>query len=70
VARDPALLNAVSRVFFEEVRGWLRRAAGVVHWGAAVEAGAVTFVQRFGGSLNLNPHLHMDGGRRRVCVSR
>ena len=27
--------------------------------GARVEAAAVTFVQRFGGSLNLNPHLHM-----------
>jgi hypothetical protein len=59
VARDPALLNAVSRVFFEEVRGWLRSAVGVVPRAAAVEAGAVTFVQRFGGSLNLNPHLHM-----------
>jgi len=26
VARDPSLLNAVSRVFFEEVRAWRRRA--------------------------------------------
>ena len=58
VARDPALLNAVSRVFFEEVRGWLRATAGTVA-GARIEAAAVTFVQRFGGSLNLNPHLHM-----------
>lgn len=57
-ARDPALLNAVSRVFFEEVRAWLRAAVGAVP-GARVEAAAVTFVQRFGGSLNLNPHLHM-----------
>ncbi len=58
VARDPALLNAVSRVFFEEVRAWLRASAGAVP-GVRVEAAAVTFVQRFGGSLNLNPHLHM-----------
>ena len=58
VARDPALLNAVSRVFFEEVREWLRGAAGAV-LGARVEAAAVTFVRRFGGSLNLNPHLHV-----------
>jgi len=58
VARDPALLNAVSRVFFEEVREWLREAAGAV-LGARVESAAVTNVQRFGGSLNLNPHLHV-----------
>jgi hypothetical protein len=58
VARDPTLLNAVSRVFFEEVRAWLRAAVGAVP-AADVEAAAVTFVQRFGGSLNLNPHLHM-----------
>jgi hypothetical protein len=58
VARDPALLNAVSRVFFEEVRAWLRAAVGAVA-PADVEVAAVTFMQRFGGSLNLNPHLHM-----------
>ena len=58
VARDPALLNAVSRVFFEELRAWLRASAGAVP-GARVEAAAVTNVQRFGGSLNLNPHLHV-----------
>ncbi len=58
VARDPSLLNAVSRVFFEEVRAWLRATVGPVP-GARVEVAAVTYVQRFGGSLNLNPHLHM-----------
>jgi len=58
VARDTTLLNAVSRVFFEEVREWLRGAAGATP-GAVLEAAAVTYVQRFGGSLNLNPHLHM-----------
>jgi len=58
VARDPSLLNAVSRVFFEEVRAWLRGVAGEVP-GARVEVAAVTYVQRFGGSLNLNPHFHM-----------
>ncbi|MBK6529602.1 MAG: transposase [Deltaproteobacteria bacterium] len=59
VARDPALLNAVSRVFFEEVRAWLRQAAAGTPTGARREGAAVTYVQRFGGSLNLNPHLHM-----------
>jgi len=47
VARDPALLNAVSRVFFEELRAWLRASAGAAP-GARVEAAGVTNVQRFG----------------------
>nr|MBK7070552.1 transposase [Deltaproteobacteria bacterium] len=59
VARDTALLNAVSRVFFEEVREWLRQAAAGTPTGARREGAAVTYVQRFGGSLNLNPHLHV-----------
>jgi hypothetical protein len=58
VAREQALLNAVSRVCFEEVRAWLREAGGSVP-GARVEAAAVTFVPRFGGSLNPHLHLHL-----------
>ena len=58
VARDTALLNAVSRVFFEEVRAWLRGAAGAIPE-AVSQAAAVSQIQRFGGSLNLNPHIHM-----------
>ena len=47
-------------MFFVEVRAWLRATAGTVP-GARVEVATVTYVQRFGGSLNLNlnPHLHM-----------
>ena len=56
VARDASLLNLVARVFFEEIRRWLRSAAGWSAPGVKIETGAVTFVQRFGGSLNLNEH--------------
>jgi hypothetical protein len=59
VARDPALLTKVSRIFFEAIRAHLRAKAGGAGPGERVEVGAVTFVQRFGGSLNLNPHLHV-----------
>ncbi len=62
VARDPSLLTKVSRIFFEAVRDRLRqRAAGVeaADEGVRREIGAVTFVQRFGSALNLNPHLHV-----------
>ena len=62
VARDPSLLTKVSRIFFEAVRDLLRqRVVGVeaADEGVRREIGAVTFVQRFGSALNLNPHLHV-----------
>ena len=62
VARDPGLLTKVSRIFFEAVRDRLRqRVVGVeaADEGVRREIGAVTFVQRFGSALNLNPHLHV-----------
>jgi len=62
VARDPGLLTKVSRIFFEAVRDRLRqRVVGVeaAEEGVRREIGAVTFVQRFGSALNLNPHLHV-----------
>jgi hypothetical protein len=59
-------LTALSRIFADAVgqwyRGWAER-AGVAH-GDAARPGAVTFVQRFGSSLNLNVHFHtcfLDG---------
>lgn len=63
LARDAKLLTAALRVFVSEVfrsqrrRGGIRRARD----GAC---GGVTGVQRFGGALNLNIHLHtlvLDG---------
>jgi len=58
------VLSAFVRIFFEAIRARHRAwadAAGLVTNGAtaAAETGAVTFVQRFGSSVNLNVHLHV-----------
>jgi cell division septation protein DedD len=60
LARDPAALTLVSRAFWEELRRWLREASHLTPGDdERIETGAITFVQRFGGSLNLNVHLHV-----------
>ena len=63
VARDPVLLTKVARIFFEAVRAHLRAKVAVGEGtgdeGARREIGAVTFVQRFGGALSLNHHMHV-----------
>jgi len=65
-AFNAKVLSALSRIFAEAVGQWYRRAAkraGIQGAGAG-RTGAVTFVQRFGSSLNLNVHFHtcfLDG---------
>ncbi len=60
LARDPTALTLVSRTFWEELRRWHRGASHLTPDHAErIEAGAITFVQRFGGSLNLNVHFHV-----------
>ena len=57
LAADRHLLGEVLRVFLQVLFAWQRRRGrelGIRHG----QTGAVTFVQRFGGALNLNPHLH------------
>jgi hypothetical protein len=52
--------TALGRIFIEEVAADQKRRAGL----AGAEHGAVNFLQRFGGSLNLNLHFHaivLDG---------
>ena len=56
-ALRPDVLRAVHRSFTKAVFAWQRRQAGVRGRHVA-HGGAVTFVQRFGGSLNLNVHFH------------
>jgi hypothetical protein len=62
-ALKPAVLGALARLFVEAIFGMVqRRARRAGH--ARPQCGAVMFVQRFGGSLNLNVHFHvvlMDG---------
>lgn len=57
LAADRALLGALLGVFVRSVFAWQRRRGrerGIV----GGQTGAVTFVQRFGGALNLIPHFH------------
>jgi hypothetical protein len=57
-AFKPEVLRAMARLFVESIfRLYRTRARRDGRMGS--ECGAVTFVQRFGGSLNLNVHLHV-----------
>jgi hypothetical protein len=58
LAWDGQLLSAVLAVFQRVVQGWYRRQAKAQGHPRG-RCGAVTFVQRFGSSINLNPHLHV-----------
>jgi hypothetical protein len=54
-ARDPKVLTAVVRSLWQSLKERLRALSGRPD----AEPGAITFVQRFGGSLNLNVHPHL-----------
>ena len=58
IAWDHDLCRAITAVTMRAILGFLRargRDAGLAH----PRGGAVVIVQRFGGALNLNPHLHI-----------
>ncbi|MGH7283011.1 MAG: transposase [Polyangiaceae bacterium] len=57
-AFDAKMLTAFVRIFAEALADRYRR-WGVEQIGTACESGAITFVQRFGSSLNLNVHFHV-----------
>ena len=63
LAMDRKFLSEMLRVFLRTLFAWQRlrgRQAGIPNG----QPGAVTFIQRFGGILNLNPHFHsllLDG---------
>jgi hypothetical protein len=57
LAYDSKLLSSVLRVFLRVVQGWYRKqgkALGITD----CQGGSVTFAQRFGSAMNLNPHFH------------
>ena len=63
LAWDHDLCRAVVAVFMRAVLGWLRRRAQL-HDVVDGRGGAVAVLQRFGGALNLNVHIHalvLDG---------
>ena len=59
LAYDPELVTAVLQIFAHTVLGSLIRRAGDFGAVRRAQGGAVTFIQRAGGSLNLNVHFHM-----------
>jgi hypothetical protein len=63
-ATKPEVLRALARIHAEELARYYRQAAKKSGETGKLHAGAVTFVQRFGSSLNLHVHLHtcaLDG---------
>jgi hypothetical protein len=57
LAVDRALFSKLLGVFLRTVFAWQRRRGRTlgIHGG---QTGSVSFVQRFGGAMNLNPHIH------------
>ena len=58
LAYDGEWVSKILAVFLRVVGGWYRRQAQALGHDRA-RWGSVTFVQRFGSSLNLNPHVHV-----------
>ena len=61
---DKRLISDVLAVFLRVVQGWYKRKAKELGF-ANVQGGSVSFVQKFGSSLNATPHYHcllLDGG--------
>jgi hypothetical protein len=59
LAYDAQMVGDVLRIFTKMVFGALVRRARDFGAEQNAQGGAVTFIQRFGGSLNLNVHFHM-----------
>ena len=57
LAADRRLLTTMLGAFLQTLFAWQRRRGRALGIGRG-QTGAVTFVQRFGGAMNLNPHLH------------
>jgi hypothetical protein len=60
LAREPAALSAAGRIFVQEILRWQRIQAHIrASSNQALRGGAISFPQRFGGSLNPNVHYHV-----------
>ena len=58
---DSEALNVVLAAFTKTVFSWLRKKAkknGVLEDGSSAHPGGISFIQRFGSSLNLNVQMH------------
>lgn len=59
LARSASLLRAMVRTFAREIERFLLEKTRSMRRGGRARFGAITTVQRFGGSLNLHVHLHV-----------
>lgn len=59
LAYDCGLVSDVLHIFMQSVFSSLRRRARKLCGLSWTQCGAVTFVQRFGGAINLNVHFHI-----------
>ena len=57
-AKDPKLMGDVLNLVHRAISTYLIKKAGLKKKSGA-KTGSVTFIQRFGGSLNLNIHFHI-----------
>jgi hypothetical protein len=58
LAKRSDVLNACGRIFVQEIFRWQRQVA-LLRGYKQVKGAAINFLQRFGGSLNLNVHFHV-----------
>ncbi len=56
-ARQPAVMGKVLGIVYRTIATYLAHKAGLTK--PQAQTGAVTLIQRFGGSINLNIHFHM-----------
>jgi hypothetical protein len=59
MASNSTVQSAILAITLRAITGWLRKQAKAQGVAGPVETGAVTLIQRFGGSINLNLHFHM-----------
>ena len=58
LAKDPGLWSRAQNIFLASIFVWQRKQARAIGLSGKIGVGAVSFSQRFGDSLNLNPHIH------------
>ena len=59
LARDSKLQSACLEIVLRAITSFLKKKAKKQGARGKLQTGAITLIQRFGGSINLNPHFHM-----------
>jgi len=64
MSRRPSLQTSVLSYVIKSIHQWIQDSV-YAHHGIRGQSGFISMIQRFGGSLNINPHIHIlatDGG--------